>query len=45
MGTILFIGVNFETGDLTKLGYYFALFLNRIDRNHVEKAAKNNQHN
>jgi hypothetical protein len=38
-------GVNFETGDLTKLGYLIALVLDSIDYRHVEKAAKTDQHN
>ena len=34
------LGKNKQLGTLTWLGYYLALLLNRVDKNHVEKSIK-----
>jgi hypothetical protein len=38
-------GVNYVAKKLTTPGYFVAHCLNAVDRNHVEKAAENNQQN
>jgi hypothetical protein len=38
-------GVNYLAKKLTKLGFILAFVLNKVDKNHVEKAANNNQNN
>lgn len=36
-------GVNYLTGTLTPLGKFLALVLNKLDKNHVQNAAENEQ--
>lgn len=38
-------GVNYKSGKLTSLGYFIAHCLDIVEKNHVEKAAENDQRN
>ena len=38
-------GVNYKAEKLTSFGYFIAHCLNTVEKNHVEKAAENNQKN
>lgn len=38
-------GVNYKAKTLTSFGYFVAHCLDTAEKNHVEKAAENNQHN